>query len=94
MTSPTVGRAASRWPWALAAGSALVSDFPAVPAKLRRRALLAMAGIFTLRSAHGFVGMTKLVSLGRDSEQFRHLDRRLYAPVCLGLADGSLGARR
>jgi Protein of unknown function (DUF3995) len=79
---------------ALATGCALVADVPVVPDGLRRPALLAMAGILSLRSALGFVGMTALLSPGSDSAQFRRLDRRLYALLCLGLALGSLAARR
>jgi hypothetical protein len=79
---------------ALAAGAALVGDRPAIPHDVRRIGLLGLAGVFGLRGTIGLVGRTDLVSPGSASERFRRLDRRVYSPLCLLLAAGSLAARR
>jgi hypothetical protein len=75
---------------ALATGTALVVDVLPLPPTVRRASLVAMATVFGVRSALGFSGNTVLVSPGSDSERFIRLDRRVYAPTCLGLSIGSL----
>jgi hypothetical protein len=77
---------------ALAAGGALVQGVPRVPSPLRRCGLLAMAGVFGVRGTFGFFGKTDLMAPGSTSPRFRHLDRRVYAPLCIGLALGALTA--
>ena len=83
---------------ALAACAALVADVAPVSPGLRRSGLGVMAAVFGLRGGLGLLGETGLVSPGSNSERFRRLDRRLYAPLCLALSAGSLaslvGARR
>jgi hypothetical protein len=75
---------------ALATGAALVGNMMPVPPPIRRFSLLGMAAVFGFRSALGFSGKTALVSPGSDSERFVRLDRRIYAPICLGLSIGSV----
>ncbi len=77
---------------ALATGAALAANVAPVPPGVRRSALGVMAGVFGLRGALGFLGKTDLVSPGSNSERFLHLDRRLYAPLCLALSLGTLAA--
>jgi hypothetical protein len=77
----------------LATGGLLVNGVSGLPVVLRRFGLLAMAAVFGLRAALGFCGKTDLVSPGSDSSRFRRLDRRIYSPLCLVLAAGSLVAR-
>jgi hypothetical protein len=75
---------------ALATGTALVADVMPLPVTLRRASLVGMAAIFVVRSALGFSGKTALVSPGSDSQRFVRLDRRIYAPICLGLSIGTI----
>jgi hypothetical protein len=75
---------------ALATGTVLVANVIPIPPPIRRISLLGMAAVFGFRSALGFSGKTALVSTGSDSERFVRLDRRIYAPTCLGLSIGSL----
>jgi len=75
---------------ALATGTALVADVMPLPVPVRRASLVGMAAIFVVRSALGFSGKTALVSPGSDSERFVRLDRRIYAPICIGLSIGTV----
>jgi len=75
---------------ALATGAALVTNAIPSGAPVRRASLFGMAAVFGARSALGFSGKTALVSPDGDSERFIHLDRRIYAPICLGLSLGSM----
>lgn len=77
----------------LTVGSVLVLNLMPIPKSFRNWALAAMAAVLALRSAAGFGERTSVLSKGSDSERFRCLDRRLYSPLCLLLAIGSLGAR-
>jgi hypothetical protein len=77
---------------ALGAGAALVSGV-GVAGALRRTGLLGLAAVLGLRGALGVLGRTDVVSPGSTSARFRRLDRRVYAPLCLGLAGGALTAR-
>lgn len=79
---------------ALGAGAALVADAPHVAVRLRRVGLLGLAGVLGLRGALGLIGRTDLVSPGSTSVRFRRLDRKIYSPLCVGLAAGALAARR
>lgn len=76
----------------LLAASAVVAGPPGMPRGLRRvgaaGAGLTLAGRGTL----GLLGRTSLVSPVSTSPRFRHLDRRVYSPLCLALAIGSLAA--
>jgi hypothetical protein len=75
---------------ALATGAALVTDVIPVRPRLRRAALVGMAGVFAARGVLGFWGKTAMVSPGSRSDRFVRLDRRIYAPVCLGVSIGSV----
>jgi hypothetical protein len=77
---------------ALAAGAALAGNMAPVAPGVRRSALVVMACVFGLRGTLGLIGRTELVSPGSNSERFRRLDRRLYAPLCLALSAGSLAS--
>jgi Protein of unknown function (DUF3995) len=77
---------------ALAAGSALVLNVPMLPSSLRRSGLIAMAGAFGVRAILGFAGNTDVILPGSTSDRFVSLDRQFYAPLCVGLAIGSLTA--
>jgi hypothetical protein len=77
---------------ALTAGAALVQNVPVLPRRLRTLGLYGMAGILGLRGAAGLTGTTEFLSPGSNSERFRRLDRRLYSPLCLALAAGSVAA--
>lgn len=79
---------------ALTTGAALVTNVVPLPQSLRRSSLLGMAGVLGFRSALGFTGKTALISPGSNSERFVRLDRRVYAPLCLGLSIGSLVSGR
>jgi hypothetical protein len=75
---------------ALATGTALVANVIPIPPPIRRLSLLGMAAVFGFRATLGLTGKTALVSPGSDSERFIRLDRRIYAPTCLGLSVGSV----
>ena len=77
----------------LVAASA-VQNQPRWPGRLRRLALAGIAGVFGGRGLLGLAGKTSVVSPGSDGARFRRLDRRYYAPLCLGLASGVLSAGR
>jgi hypothetical protein len=77
----------------LAIGAGLVLNLLSIPRGFRNGALTIMAAVLLLRSAAGFSANTSRLSKGSDSERFRRLDRRLYSPLCLLLAIGSLCAR-
>jgi hypothetical protein len=79
---------------ALTGGALLVGSAGVLPSRLRRAGLVAMAGVLGLRGAAGLSGRTDRLSPGSNSERFVRLDRRLYSPLCLALAAGSLGAAR
>ena len=79
---------------ALATGTALVANLLPLPPPVRRASLFGMAAVFGVRSALGFSGMTALISPGSDSKKFIDLDRRVFAPICLGLSFGSLVSDR
>jgi hypothetical protein len=77
----------------LTAGSAVVLNLVPMPKRMRAVALAVMAAVLAIRSAAGFSSNTSRLSKGSDSERFRRLDRRLYSPLCLLLAIGSISAR-
>lgn len=77
----------------LVAASA-VQNRPRWPSKLRRLAMTGIAGVLGGRGVLGLAGMTSVVSPDSDGARFRRLDRRFYAPLCLGLAAGVLWAGR
>jgi Protein of unknown function (DUF3995) len=72
---------------ALTTGAALTSETVPLPPSFRRTAILGSRG------ALGLAGRTALLAPGSDSLRFVYLDRRIYAPLCLGLTVGSLVAR-
>jgi hypothetical protein len=75
---------------ALATGAGLVANVIPLPPPVRRSSLLGMAAVFGVRSALGFSGQTAFVSPGSVSMRFVRLDRRIYAPICLGLSIGTI----
>lgn len=79
---------------ALTCGAALVTNVFPAPGPVRRSGVLIMAAVFGSRGALGLAGKTGLVSPGSDSETFLRLDRRVYSPLCLTLALGSLLSMR
>jgi len=79
---------------ALATGTVLVANVIPIPQPMRRISLVGMAAVFGFRGALGFTGKTALVLPGSDSERFVRLDRRIYAPICLGLSIGSVVSMR
>jgi hypothetical protein len=79
---------------ALLLAASAVEDRPRWPTPLRRLALVGVAGVLGLRGALGLAGRTSVIAPGSDGPRFRRLDRRLYAPLCLGLAAGAVRARR
>ena len=79
---------------ALLVAASAVQNRPRWPGRLRRLALAGIAAVFGGRGLLGLAGRTSVVSPGSDGARFRRLDRRLYAPLCLVLAAGVLGADR
>jgi hypothetical protein len=77
---------------ALAAGAALVADVVPISPTLRRSGVRGVASVLGLRGALGLVGKTERLAPGSNSERFVHLDRRLYAPLCLALSVGCLSS--
>jgi Protein of unknown function (DUF3995) len=57
---------------------------------LRTLGVLGVAGVLGGRGALGLAGKTQVVSPSSDSARFSRLDRRVYSPLCLGLAGLSL----
>ena len=58
----------------------------------RRTAILGVASVLGLRGALGVMGKTEVLAPGSNSERFVRLDRRIYAPLCLGLSVGCLAS--
>ena len=79
---------------ALTGGAALVANVFPAPVPVRRIDIVIMAAVFGSRGALGLAGTTALVSPGSDSDTFLRLDRRVYSPLCLALAVGSLLSMR
>jgi hypothetical protein len=77
----------------LVAASA-VQNRPRWPSRLRHLAMTGIAGVLGGRALLGLAGKTSVVSRGSHGACFRRLDRRFYAPLCLGLAAGVLWAGR
>ncbi len=79
---------------ALAAGATLAAPARPFAPGVRPFALRVMAGVFGLRGVLGLLGKTDVLSPGSNSERFRRLDRRVYAPLCLALSLGAWAASR
>ena len=79
---------------ALLVASSAVQNRPRWPARPRRVALAGIAAILGGRGLLGLAGKTGVVSPGSNGSRFRRLDRRFYAPLCLGLTAGVLSADR
>jgi hypothetical protein len=79
---------------ALLLAASAVEDRPRWPPPLRRLALVGASGVLGLRGALGLAGRTSAIAPGSVGPRFRRLDRRFYAPLCLGLAAGAVRARR
>ena len=78
----------------LTSASVLVAGRPRRLPRLRRLGAAGVATAFAIRGACGLAGRTDLVSPGSTSAGFRQLDRRYYAPVCLGLAAAAASSAR
>ena len=78
----------------LAASSALVAGLPAPRSRARRAGVVTVAVVLGARAMLGFSGKTDIVSPGSVSANFRRMDRRVYAPLCLALAIGAVGSLR
>ena len=70
----------------LGTAAALVAGHPRHATRLRRSGVTVVAVTLAARGALGLAGRTDLVSPVSTGAEFRRLDRRLYAPVCLGLS--------
>jgi len=79
---------------ALFLASGLVADIPVLPRRLRQVGRGGVAGVLGARGLVGLLGLTDLVSPGGTSQRFRALDRKLYSPLCLGLAAGAVTSVR
>ncbi len=72
---------------ALAAAGALVAGWPGGKHPvIRRLGTATVVAILAGRGAFGLTGRTRLVSPTSTSARFVRLDRRVYSPLCLGLA--------
>jgi hypothetical protein len=79
---------------ALTLASGLIGGRPPVDPLLRRTGARAVVAVLILRGSLGLAGRTDIVSPGSTSLRFRRLDRRVYSPLCLGLAALALPAVR
>jgi hypothetical protein len=77
---------------ALLVAASAVQNRPQWPRRPRLLALAGIAGILGGRGLLGLAGKTSVVAPGSNGARFRRLDRRIYAPLCLGLAAGVLSA--
>jgi hypothetical protein len=75
---------------ALVVGAAALSESFAIPTRLRAFVLRAMVVVLGVRSALGFLGLTRLVSPSSTSPTFRQRDRTIYSPLTFALAFASL----
>jgi hypothetical protein len=71
---------------ALAAAGALVAGWPGRRPASRRLGTSVVVGVLAGRGVLGLSGRTWLVSPASTSARFARLDRRVYSPLCLGLA--------
>jgi hypothetical protein len=71
---------------ALAAAGILVAGRPRRHRTLRRLGVVGVVAVLTGRGVLGLTGHTSLVSPTSTSARFNRLDRRVYSPLCLGLA--------
>jgi hypothetical protein len=94
--SSTVPGPAACWAvaGALTTGAILVADVGPQPPRVRRPLLLGVSSALGLRGLLGWAGKTETIAPGSNSERFVQLDRRIYSPLCIALALGSLAARQ
>ena len=71
---------------ALGVGAILVGGRPRRVSRVRRWGSAGVVGVLAARGVAGLLGGTDRLSPGSTSPRFRRLDRRLYSPLCLGLA--------
>jgi hypothetical protein len=76
----------------LAAAAALVAEVVPVAPNVRRTAIRGVASVLGFRGALGLMGKTEVLAPGSNSERFVRLDRRIYAPLCVGLSIGCLAS--
>jgi len=73
---------------AIVVAAVLVAGAVPIPARIRSFALRSIAAILATRGVAGALGRTSLLSPGSESPVFKRLDKRIYAPLCLWLAQG------
>jgi hypothetical protein len=73
---------------ALVTAASLVAGIVPLPNRMRAVALRTVTAVLATRGIAGAVGRTSTLSPGSDSPTFARLDKRLYSPLCLWLADG------
>jgi hypothetical protein len=70
----------------LGTAAALVAGHPRRTPRLRDSGVIVLAAALAGRGLLGLAGRTDQVSPVSTGSEFRRLDRRVYAPICLGLA--------
>ncbi len=75
---------------ALLVAAALVADLPIAPTRIRRVGRVGVAAVLGARAAIGLTNNTRLISPASTSARVRSLDRRIFSPLCLGLALGTM----
>jgi hypothetical protein len=78
----------------LGAAATLVADVAPVPRPIRRIGVVVVAGVLTARGALGLAGTTSVLVPWQPDPEFVRRDRRVFGPLCLALAVGSLTSLR
>jgi len=78
----------------LTVAAAATAGLPSRRSRLRKLAVLGTATVLATRAGFGLSGRTDALVPGSASPRFRRLDRRIYSPLCLALALGSLMSLR
>jgi hypothetical protein len=71
---------------ALVLAAVLVIGILPIPGRLRTFALRVVASILLTRGVAGALGRTSTLSPGSNSPTFKRLDKKIYSPLCLWLA--------
>jgi hypothetical protein len=77
---------------ALTAGAVAVQRAASGRGRWSQLGAAGVASVLAARACTGFAGWTHHIVPGATSTTFRRLDRRVYAPLCLGLAAGAARA--
>jgi hypothetical protein len=78
----------------LAVSAGAVAGLPTPTSRVRRLAVVGTAAVLATRAGFGFAGRTDALVPGSSSERFRRNDRRVFAPLCAGLATGAVMSLR